>query len=178
MTRSTNGTGREVACRPSRGVSEEPGLPGERGGDDGPLITPVLSCSTKKEYEINLDIQSRLAIINFSFLVSHANRRGSNISRGRSPPCPARTISSARCTLSFKGVERFASRDAAIVSKAVRISTVDTVLPLDMVKERLCAGGDVGFGDERPGVEGREEPCPFDLESTGVPLREEEARRF
>ena len=83
-------------------------------------------------------MQSRLAIINFSFFVSHANRRGSKISRGRPPPSPERTNSNARWTLSLSGVDRFASLEFAIVSRAVDISTTETVLPLDDVRERLC----------------------------------------
>ena len=94
--------------------------------------------STKNEYEMSLEIQSRLAIINFSFFVSHASRRGSKISRGRSPPSPERTRSNARRTLSLSGVDRFASLEFAIVSRAVDIKTVDTVLPLEAVSERLC----------------------------------------
>lgn len=96
--------------------------------------------STKKEYEISFEIQSRLAINNFSFFVSHANRSGSKMSRGRSPPSPERTNSSARWTLSLSGADRFASLEFAIVSRAVDISTAETVFPLEAVRERLCVG--------------------------------------
>lgn len=41
--------------------------------------------SAKKEHDINLDIQSKLAIISLSLRVSHASRRGSKISRDLLP---------------------------------------------------------------------------------------------
>ena len=103
--------------------------------------------STKKEYEMSLEMQSRLAIINFSFRVSHASLRGSKISRGRSPPSPARTISNARCTASLRGGDRLASLEDAIVSRAVEMRTADTVLPFEMVSERRCPGGVGGTSD-------------------------------
>lgn len=62
------------------------------------------------------------------------------MSRGRSPPSPKRTKSNARWTLSLSGVDRFASLEFAIVSRAVDIKTTETVLPLDAVSERLCVG--------------------------------------
>ena len=88
---------------------------------------------------MSFEMQSKLAIISFSLRVSQASRRGSKISRGRSPPWPDLTISNARCTLSRSGAERFASLEAAIVSSAEEMSTTETVLPLDRVSERLCA---------------------------------------
>lgn len=118
----------EPLCRPL-------GPPGEGGGE---VKLGRDESSTKNEYEISLEIQSRLAIINFSFFVSHANRRGSKISRGRSPPSPERTKSNARWTLSLSGVDLFASLEFAIVSRAVDISTAETVLPVEAVSERLC----------------------------------------
>ena len=60
------------------------------------------------------------------------------MSRGRSPPSPERTKSNARWTLSLSGMDRFASLEFAIVSRAVDISTEETVLPLEEVRERLC----------------------------------------
>ena len=119
----------EPFCRPL-------GPPGEGGGEV--KLGRGESSSTKNECEISFEMQSRLAIINFSFLVSHANRRGSKISRGRPPPSPERTKSNARWTLSLSGVDRFASLEFAIVSRAVDINTVETALPLDAVRERLC----------------------------------------
>lgn len=95
--------------------------------------------STKNEYEINLEIQSKLAIISFSLRVSQASRRGSNISLGLSPPWPDLTISSARCTLSRSGADRLASRDAAIVSNAEEMRTAETVCPRDSVRDFLGA---------------------------------------
>lgn len=61
--------------------SGEGARPGELGGE---LYSEVAdeSDSAKNEYEMSLDIQSKLAIISFSFLVSHANRSGSKISLG------------------------------------------------------------------------------------------------
>ena len=99
---------------------------------------------------MSLEIQSRLAIISFSLRVSQARRSGSNISLGLSPPCPDFTISSARWTLSRKGAERFASFDAAIVSRADEMRTTETVWPLDMVSERLCTESTDGRECARP----------------------------
>ena len=86
---------------------------------------------------MSFDMQSKLAIISFSLRVSQARRSGSNISLGLSPPCPDFTISSARWTLSRRGAERFASFDAAIVSRADEMRTTETVWPLPIVSERL-----------------------------------------
>jgi hypothetical protein len=85
---------------------------------------------------MSLVIQSSEAIISFSERVSHASRRGSKISRGWSPARSARTNSSAFCVLSRSGVDRLASRDAAIVSSAEVISTEETGFPLGTVSER------------------------------------------
>ena len=76
---------------------------------------------------MSFEMQSKLAIISFSLRVSQAKRRGSKISLGRSPPCPDLTISRARCTLSRRGTERFASFEAAIVSSADEMRTTETV---------------------------------------------------
>ena len=101
---------------------------------------------------MSFEMQSKLAIISFSLRVSQASRRGSKISRGRSPPWPDLTISNARCTLSRSGAERFASLEAAIVSSAEEMSTTETVLPLDSVSERLCESEDGREGARPFGV--------------------------
>ena len=85
---------------------------------------------------MSFDMQSKLAIISFSLRVSHARRRGSNNSRGRSPPWPCLTMSSACCTLSRSGAERFASLDDAMVSSAEVMRAADIVRPFDSVSER------------------------------------------
>jgi hypothetical protein len=108
--------------------------PGEFGGES--YCCGVGVDSMKNEWDINLDMQSRLAIISFSFRVSHASLRGSNISLGWSPPRPALTISRARCVLSLSGSDRLASLDAAMVSSAEEMRTTESVLPWDMVRER------------------------------------------
>ena len=87
---------------------------------------------------MSFEIQSKLAIMSFSLRVSQASRRGSKISRGRSPPRPSFTISSARCVLSRRGAERLASLEAAIVSSAEEMSTAETVWPFAAVRVRLC----------------------------------------
>jgi hypothetical protein len=99
---------------------------------------------------MSLVIQSNEAIINFSVRVSHASRKGSNISRGESPARSARTNSRALCVVSRRGVDFLASRDAAIVSRADVISTEETGFPLEIVSDRRCS---VPTGD---GAEGRE----------------------
>ena len=110
--------------------------------------------SAKNEYEMSLEMQSKLAIMSFSLRVSQAKRSGSKISLGLSPPCPDLTISSARWTLSRRGAERLASFDAAIVSSAEEMRTTETVLPLDRVSERLCESIDGREGARPFGVEG------------------------
>jgi hypothetical protein len=110
---------------------------GELGGDFSCGWT-ILGSSTKKECDISLEMQSRLAIISFSFLVSQASFRGSNISLGLSPPFPFCSISKARSALFLRGGDRFASREVAIVSRAEEIRTTERVVPWDIVRERLC----------------------------------------
>ena len=63
--------------------SRRPG-PGD-GGGEGSEARSVDESSTKNEWEMSLVIQSNEATISFSERVSHARRRGSNISRGCSP---------------------------------------------------------------------------------------------
>lgn len=93
-----------------------PLIPGDGGGEGRDVDVDAVdaSFSTKKEYEMSLEIQSKLAMISFSFRVSQASLNGSNISLGLSPPCPALTSSNACATESFSGCDRFASRDAWI----------------------------------------------------------------
>jgi hypothetical protein len=116
--------------------SRRPG-PGD-GGGEGSEASCGEESSTKNECEMSLVIQSNEAIINFSERVSHARRRGSNISRGWSPAWSARTNSRALCVVSRRGVDFLASRDAAIVSRAEVIRTEETGFPLGMVSERRC----------------------------------------
>ena len=127
---------------------------GEGGGETKAWAED--GASAKKEYDMSLDMQSRLAIISFSLLVSHARRNGSKTSRGRSPPWLFRTSSNARWVLSRKGAERFASLEAAMVSRADDIKTTDTLFPWAIVSERLCSEGPEGLGFRVLGVDGRE----------------------
>jgi hypothetical protein len=72
------------STRDGRGVVPGP-LPGcGDGGGEGRAWTLVPS-SSKNEYDISLEMQSKLAIMSFSFRVSQANLRGSKISRGWFP---------------------------------------------------------------------------------------------
>lgn len=107
--------------------------------------------SAKNEYEMSLDMQSKLAIISFSFLVSHANRSGSKISLGWSPPTLLRMSSKAFCVLSLREADRLASLEAAMISSAEDIKTTETeLLPLLRVNERRCV---LEFADNgEPGV--------------------------
>ena len=131
-TRSTrDGSGMFVCEAPA---AFRPAGEGEGGGDAYAL---ALSPSLKNEYDISFDMQSRLAIMSFSLRVSHASRRGSNISRGLSPPWLERISSSALVVLSRRGAERLASFEDAIVSSALVIRTIETLCPLAIVIERL-----------------------------------------
>lgn len=78
-------------------------VPGEGGGETADIscCRAGLTVSAKKEYDINFWMQSKLAIISFSFLVSQASLKGSKISLGRSPPWPFRIISNAAVALSL-----------------------------------------------------------------------------
>ena len=110
--------------------------PGD-GGGDAMICGPV--ASTKKEYEMSLEMQSKLAIISFSLRVSQANRKGSNRTRGsKTSGLPVLIISKARCVASFRGEARLASFDWTIVSKAEVIRTRDTVCPCEIVRDLLC----------------------------------------
>lgn len=80
-------------------------------------------------------MQSKLAIMSFSFFVSQANLRGSNISRGLSPPCPFLIISNAVVALSLRGAERLASLEAMMVSRAEAMRTTETGLPREALKD-------------------------------------------
>lgn len=95
------------------------------------------SGSAKNEYEMSFEMQSKLAIINFSFLVSHAIRSGSNTSLGRSPARFALINSKAFCVLSRSCWLFLASLEDAMVSKADEMRTTETEFPLDIVNERL-----------------------------------------
>jgi hypothetical protein len=81
-TISTRVDGGRFGCAPP---ALDPAGPGE-GGGEGKGCEGEASGSAKNEYAINLEIQSKLAIMSFSLRVSHARRSGSNMSRGRSPP--------------------------------------------------------------------------------------------
>ena len=103
--------------------------PGDSGGE---LCCCDGADSSKNEWDINLEMQSRLAIISFSFRVSQASFKGSNMSLGLSAPCPALIISKARCVLSRSAGDRLASRDAAMVSRAEETRTAESVFPRDI----------------------------------------------
>lgn len=77
-------------------VEARPLTVGDGGGEGNETVGGEGFVSTKKEYEMSLEMQSKLAMMSFSLRVSQASRRGSKISRGRSPPMPARTSSNAR----------------------------------------------------------------------------------
>lgn len=146
VTKSTRLGGRRFAWD-----SEKPavaGIAGDAGGDSAICCWPGVSFSKKNEYDMSFEMQSKLAICSFSFPVSQAKRNGSNISRGLSPPCPALTMVKALSTASFRGCDRLASLEAAIVSNADEISTTDTVFPFDMVRLRLCPARTLGLGKD------------------------------
>jgi hypothetical protein len=121
------------------------------GGGEGNAYELRFSLSLKNEYDISFDMQSKLAIMSFSFRVSQANLRGSKISRGRSPPWFDRISSSARWVLSRSAVDLRASFEDAIVSNAVAIKMTDTLWPFEIVMERLCALLDDPFAVDKEG---------------------------
>lgn len=130
---------------------------------------------------MSLVIQSSEAIINFSERVSHARRRGSNISRDWSLARSARTSSRALCVLSRRGVDFLASRDVAIVSRAEVISTEETAFPLGIVSERRCAAppGEGAEGKEFVDMDGDSVVCvPFSCTGGRLCLRKVDGMTF
>lgn len=89
-----DGSGRFGGC--ALEIEARPFRVGDGGGEGSEMGCGEGFVSTKKEYEMSLEMQSKLAMMSFSLRVSQASRRGSNISRGLSPPIPARTSSRAR----------------------------------------------------------------------------------
>jgi hypothetical protein len=121
--------------------------------------------SAKNPCDTSFAMQSSPVTINFSFCVSTAICNGSKISLGFSAPLPDFTNSKAWSTEVLNGVDRFASRDAAIVSRAVVKNTGETKArdPLvrceasEAIEERLSGCDDREGREPGPGVDVRTE---------------------